>query len=252
MTLGTFLSYAPFVRGKLPLGFVRGRISLRLMRNILFNGSSEFFTNIAGSVMMLVFNGVLLYLAGAMAVAAFSVVMYVDSVVISLLYGMTDSMQPAISYSYGAGNRRRMLAFEKRVLLAGALIAAAAWAALRLGGGEILALFLKNEDPALIALSGQAMALFSFTYCTSWIGVCLSAFFTAVNRPAVSLLISLGRALLFPMAALAVLVRALGLEGVWLAPPVGNGLTALAAAVVFAVFLRRERARASAPEGREE
>ena len=122
-----------------------------------------------------------------------------------------------------------MLAFEKRVLLAGALIAAAAWAALRLGGGEILALFLKNEDPALIALSGQAMALFSFTYCTSWIGVCLSAFFTAVNRPAVSLLISLGRALLFPMAALAVLVRALGLEGVWLAPPVGNGLTALAA-----------------------
>ena len=252
MTLGTFLSYAPFVRGKLPLGFVRGRISLRLMRNILFNGSSEFFTNIASSVMMLVFNGVLLYLAGAMAVAAFSVVMYVDSVVISLLYGMTDSMQPAISYSYGAGNRRRMLAFEKRVLLAGALIAAAAWAALRLGGGEILALFLKNEDPALIALSGQAMALFSFTYCTSWIGVCLSAFFTAVNRPAVSLLISLGRALLFPMAALAVLVRALGLEGVWLAPPVGNGLTALAAAVVFAVFLRRERARASAPEGREE
>ena len=64
MTLGTFLSYAPFVRGKLPLGFVRGRISLRLMRNILFTDLRNFLRISPGSVMMLVFNGVLLYLAG--------------------------------------------------------------------------------------------------------------------------------------------------------------------------------------------
>lgn len=238
-SLGTILSYLPFTLKKLPLRFVRGKVSPGLMRNIFFNGSSEFFTNIAGSVLMIVFNSVLLRLSGTMAVAALSVVLYVDNMVISILYGMTDSMQPAISYSYGAQLRRRMLAFEKRVLLAGALIAAAAWSTLQLGGSEILTLFLKGESPALTELSLQAMRLFSFAYCTSWLGICLSAFFTAVNRPGISLLISLGRALLFPLAAMAVLVPWLGLQGVWLTAPAGNALAAFVAAAVFVWFLRR-------------
>ena len=48
-----------------------------------------------------------------MAVAAFSIVMYVDSIVGSLLFGMADSIQPAISYNYGAWRRDRMLALER-------------------------------------------------------------------------------------------------------------------------------------------
>ena len=67
---------------------------------------------------MIIFNSVLLRLSGSLAVAAFSVVMYIDSVVISALYGITDSMQPAISYCYGAGLKHRMMAVEKRVLAA--------------------------------------------------------------------------------------------------------------------------------------
>lgn len=63
--------------------------------------------------MMVILNSVLLRLSGSMAVAAFSIVMYVDSIVGSLLFGMADSIQPAISYNYGARRRDRMLALER-------------------------------------------------------------------------------------------------------------------------------------------
>lgn len=96
LTLGTVLNYVPFLRGKLPLRFVRGGISLRLLGNIFYNGSSEFFSNIAGSVLMVVLNGVLLRMGGSAAVAAFSIVLYVDSVANSLLFGMSDSLQGAV------------------------------------------------------------------------------------------------------------------------------------------------------------
>ena len=69
-----------------------------------------------------------------MAVAAFSIVMYVDSIVGSLLFGMADSIQPAISYNYGAWRRDRMLALEKRVLLTGAAVSLAALLWMQLGG----------------------------------------------------------------------------------------------------------------------
>ena len=92
-----------------------------------------------------------------------------------------------------------------------------------------------DGDPALIEMSLQAMTLFSFSYLTGWAGVGLSSFFTAVDRPALSLGLSLGRSLLFPLLILACLVPVLGLDGVWLTSPFSSLLTALAC--LF--FLRR-------------
>ena len=191
--------------------------------------------------MMIIMNSILLYLSGSMAVAAFSIVLYVDSIVTSLLYGMTDSMQPAISYCYGARLRRRMFVLEKRVLIAGAVISAVTLAGMRMGGDLIISLFIQENDPALLEMSLRAIKLFSFTYLTSWIGVGLGAFFTAVNKPGISLGISMGRALVFPVLALAVLTPVLGMDGVWVTPAVSGGLAAIVAVCFLVRFLHREK-----------
>lgn len=241
LTLGTVLGFWPFLRGKLPLVFARGGISLRLLGNILANGASEFFSSIAGSILMVILNSVLLRLSGSMAVAAFSIVLYVDSVVSSLVYGLADSMQPAISYCHGAGLRGRMFALERRVLAVGAAISAAAWGLMWWGGGGMVVLFVQAGEGELMEMSLGAMRLFSLSYLTLWAGVGLSAFFTAVNRPGFSLGLSMCRALCFPLLALAVLPRLLGLDGVWLTSPVGGALTALMAGIGLAVFLHGEK-----------
>ena len=173
IALGTVLGFLPFVMGRLPLRFVRGTISARQLGNILANGSSEFFSSIAGSVMMVILNSVLLRLSGSMAVAAFSIVMYVDSIVGSLLFGMADSIQPAISYNYGARRRDRMLALEKRVLLTGAAVSLAALLWMQLGGQYVIPLFIQGDDPALLEMSLRAMRLFSLSYLLGWAGTCL-------------------------------------------------------------------------------
>ena len=219
IALGTVLGFLPFVMGRLPLRFVRGTISARQLGNILANGSSEFFSSIAGSVMMVILNSVLLRLSESMAVAAFSIVMYVDSIVGSLLFGMADSIQPAISYNYGARRRDRMLALEKRVLLTGAAVSLAALLWMQLGGQYVIPLFIQGDDPALLEMSLRAMRLFSLSYLLGWAGTCLSSFFTALNRPGRSLILAFSKTLVFPLACLAVLPAALGLDGVWLPGP---------------------------------
>lgn len=244
LALGTVLGFAPFLRHKLALRFTRGGIPLALLGNILANGSSEFFSNIAGSLLMLVLNSVLLRISGAMAVAAFSIVLYVDSIVASLLYGLSDAMQPAISYCYGAGLRRRMFALEKRVLAACAAISLAALVWMQWGGHSVISLFVADGTADLLEMSVNAMRLFSLSYLTGWLGTSLSAFFTAVNRPGLSLTLALCRALVFPLIALAILPSFLGLNGVWLAPPVGCALTAALALMLMARILRRDRSAA--------
>lgn len=243
IALGTVLGFLPFVMGRLPLRFVRGTISARQLGNILANGSSEFFSSIAGSVMMVILNSVLLRLSGSMAVAAFSIVMYVDSIVGSLLFGMADSIQPAISYNYGARRRDRMLALEKGVLLTGAAVSLAALLWMQLGGQYVIPLFIQGDDPALLEMSLRAMRLFSLSYLLGWAGTCLSSFFTALNRPGRSLILAFSKTLVFPLACLAVLPAALGLDGVWLTAPAAGVLTAALAVWFLIAVLRQERAQ---------
>ena len=106
---------------------------------------------------------------------------------------------------------------------------------MRFGGEALLSLFLGHNSEVVGALALRAMELFSLTYLTCWFNVAISAFFTAVNRPGASLILSFGNALVFPLLALAVLPRLWGIDGVWLTPACGSG-----AAAVFLAAKRTE------------
>lgn len=247
LTLGTILGVLPFLFCKLPLSFTMPILKLRTLGNILLNGSSEFFSNISSSLFMVLVNAALLHLSGTMGVIAFSIVMYIDSVVSALIFGMADSLQPPISYHYGAHNPKRLLALERRVLFSAAILSLLAMC-LMLGGREaILPLFLGSTQPELLEMSSRAMCLFSFSYLVSWFGTVASSFFTALNKPRLSLGLAFAQSLFFPLVFLLLLTRFWGLDGVWLTALAAEGCTALLAGMFFASVCRSLR-RTQAPE----
>lgn len=238
---GTLLGFFPFIMKKLPLRFVHPKISKGLMKNIVANGSSEFFSNISASVYMLMVNVVLLRLAGSMSVAAFSIVMYIDSIVTSILFGMSDAIQPAISYNYGAGERKRVFALEKRAILAGAILSISVMILMMNGGTAIIPLFIDEQQPELLHMSERAMFLFALSYIVSWFGTVASSFFTAMNRPIMSLTVALGQTLVFPLIFLAVLPNLFGLDGVWLVSSGAEILTSILAGIFMWRLVREQQ-----------
>lgn len=241
LACGTLLCFLPFFGRKLALRFTAPRVPLRVVGNILANGSSEFFSNITGSVLMVMFNAVLLRISGSLAVAAFSIVMYVDSIVKSMLYGMTDSMQPAVSYNFGAGNRKRVFALECHVIGACFLVSVAVMIWMLTGGQSVSGMFVAAGEPELLEMSARAMRLFSVSYLVGWFGLVCGSFFTALNRPVFSLAVSFSQTLLFPAACLAALPAFWGLDGVWLTPLLSGALAALLAAFLLAVVVKNLR-----------
>lgn len=234
LVLGMVLGIIPFLSHKLPLCFVKGRIPLRQFMHLLANGSSELFSNIASSLLMLILNTVLLHLGGSIAVAACSVVLYVDSVVNSIVYGLVDSMQPAISYCYGCNLLKRVQALERRVLSVAAIISIGTLALMRFGGGGLVTLFVQQDDTVLLEMSLHAMKLFSLSYLVSWIDACYSSYLTALDRPGRSLAVSLCGTLIFPLLSLCILAPIWGLDGVWCMPLVAGVASAIVS--IFAVL----------------
>ena len=228
MALGSVVSLWLFRKKRLDLYYTGGRIPASAFARILANGSSEFFSNIAMSVMSLAYNFFLLQYGGTTGVAAFSVILYVDSIVGMLVFGMCDAMQPAISYCYGAGLTYKVRALFRRLLLGAAVLSLLALLFMRFAGRYVAPLFVKPEDTALLALSIAGMRIFAFSYLTGWVDMCFSAYFTALERSVRSLLTSFFGTLVFPLVCLAILTPIWQLNGVW--------LTSIVSGIASAVF----------------
>lgn len=233
IAIGSVITLALFARNRMDLYYTRGSIPAARFFRVAANGASEFFSSIANSVMSVVMNLFLLKYGGTTAVAAFSIVMYVDSIIGMMNFGICDALQPAISYCYGAGLLDRMRAIFRRVLFATILTAMAAFLFMLLAGPYAAAFFIKPGDRELLAVSIIAIRIFAFSYLAGWIDMCFSSFFTALDRPARSFLVSLFGTLVFPISFLFLLSGLWGLTGVWLMAPVStvaSGILTLALA----------------------
>lgn len=234
MALGSVFTLVIFTGKRLDVYYTRGKISLSVFSRIIANGSSEFFNSISMSVMSLVLNLFLLHYGGTTAVAAMSVVMYVDSIVGMLLFGMCDAIQPAVSYCYGAGNIPKVKALFLRVVSAAVILSVFSFLFLRYIGQFAAPFFVSPGDTALLEMSIGAMRIFAFSYLPGWIDMCFSSFFTALERPVRSLLVSLFGTLVFPVAFLFILGGFWNLDGIWWMPTAAGTASGL-----FTVILAR-------------
>ena len=232
MALGSVITLFLFRQKRMDLYYTKGRIKHAVFLRILANGSSEFFSSISMSIMSIVFNFFLLKYGGTTAVAAFSVIMYVDSIVGMLVFGMSDSLHPAISYCYGAGLMDKVKAIFRRVIVGAITLSVASLLFMFFAGQYVAPLFVKPEDTELLTVSIVGMKLFSLSYITGWVDMCFSSYFTALERPARSMLVSFFGTLIFPIVTLFVMTPFLELNGVWL-----SSFVSCTASAVFTVIL---------------
>ena len=228
MALGSVITLILFRKKRMDLYYTGGRVEKSVFLRILANGSSEFFSSISMSVMSIVYNVFLLKHGGTTGLAAFSVVMYVDSIIGMLVFGMTDAQQPAISYCYGAGLMDKVKAMFRRIILGAVVLSLASLIFMMFAGQYVAPLFVKPEDTKLLTVSIIGMKLFSLSYLTGWVDMCFSSYFTALERPARSMLTSFFGTLVFPIGTLFALTPTLELNGVW--------LSALASCTLSAIF----------------
>ncbi len=244
---GSVITLFAFRKRRLDLCYVQGRPPARQLARIVANGSSELFGSIAASVMSVITNLFLLRYGGTPAVAAFSIVMYVDSIIGMLAFGVCDALQPAISYCCGAKLYGRMRAIFSRVLVATVAVAVASFLFMFLVGPQAAVLFVKPGEEELLALSVVGVELFSFSYLVGWIDLCFSSYFTALDRPVRSLVVSVSGVLVFPIAFIALLTPHFGLNGIWLSATV-SGIASGLFTLTLAKTLKPDLARADDPE----
>lgn len=215
MTFCACLAMIPFLRGKAVLKFVHPKLTFDMIRQIVACGSPIFLNNISGRVAAIVMNVVLLKEGGQTAVAAYSVLMYAGEIINPLLYGMSDSVQPAIGYNWGSGAFGRVRDIAKWSFGACAVVSAFGTLGMYLFPEAVASLFVQADDLALMELSVHALKLFSTAFVFRWFGFVVQGFFSAIEKPLLASLLSVASAMVFPIIFIFAL-SPLGLDGLWL------------------------------------
>ncbi len=245
MLICVIFALIPFLRGKLQLRFVKPQFDRKLLESILTNGAPSFFNNTAGRITSIIVNIFLLRLGGATAVSAYGVLMYADGLVLPVLYGLCDSLQPAIGYNYGAKNYSRIWAIERICFSVCGGLSVVMTAVMLLLKEPVVNIFVRAGDTALIEMSVQALSLFAFTYLTRWISMATQSYMSAIGKPGQATVISLSLAFIFPNLFLFGL-RTLGLNGLWLNTPLTSLIAAILAAALLWSHYKREQKEAFA------
>ena len=148
--------------------------------------------------------------------AAFSVIMYVDSIIGMMVFGMCDSLQPAISYCYGAGFIEKARAIFRRTVMGSIVLSMLAMLFMIFAGAYVAQIFIKPGDTELLEISITGMKIYALSYLTGWVDMCFSSYFTALERPVRSLLTAFFGTLVFPVIFLCLLTPVWQLNGVWM------------------------------------
>ncbi|MFW5624294.1 MAG: MATE family efflux transporter [Campylobacter hyointestinalis] len=220
LSLGTLLGFAPFVFGNLELKISKAFINLKIIKNIIYNGSSEFLTNISTSLFVIVANALLLDIAGVQGVAILEVIFAINSLMASLIFSMCDGISPLVTYYYGAKNLKFVMALFWRTFIGSMMLGVIIMSIVFFGGDLMISFFSRDSD--FITASKEALIIFSPIYLCSWFIVFANSFFTALNKPACSLAISLSANLLLPLPFLFALSSFFNVNGVWLTPFAAN------------------------------
>lgn len=236
MMVCAVLALLPFVRKKALLRFCRPHFHGKMVRQIIASGSPTFLNNIAGRITSILMNAILVRLGGETAVSVYGVLMFTDGFIQPLLYGLCDSLQPAVGYNWGAGKLSRVRSIEKCCFSASAVVSLAAFVLILIFPEQIVSLFMTDGGEAAMTMAVGALRLFALTYITRWFSFATQSYMMAIEKPMEASMISVSTALIFPVILVAALCP-LGLTGIWL----NFAATAVLAAALSLIIILRKR-----------
>ena len=204
----------------------------RTLGKVSLNGMSELITNISLSVVTIFYNMQLMKIVGIAGVSAYGVIQYIGFIFIAVFLGYSIGSAPIVGYHYGAqGTDELKNIFKKSLLIMIAL--GVGMTAISYIFAKLFAGIFVHYDPALLQLTTKGLRIYSLCFLTCGLNIFASAFFTALGNGGISLLISFARTFFFQIVCVLVLPVWFGLNGVWSAVVVAEGITLVLTILLF-------------------
>ncbi len=213
--------------------FFRGRMSLRfsspsrdpsVIVSVCSNGMSEMASELAGGLVVLCYNTVMMRYMGPDGVSAITIVSYAHFLALAAAIGYSNGVAPVMSYDYGKGDRPAMGELFRISMAFIGCLSVVTFAIMEIFASNIAEFFAGDSSVTDIMVSGAA--IYSIGFLFMCVNVYASSLFTSLSNGRVSAAISVIRSVVLLVPLILLLPEAFGIDAIWFALPLTEFLTA--------------------------
>ncbi|MDD3218211.1 MAG: MATE family efflux transporter [Lachnospiraceae bacterium] len=194
-------------------------------------GVSAFIGEFASGVTTMVFNVLILGLAGNVGVAAYGVIANTALVAISVFNGVAQGSQPIFSDLYGKGER----ALIKRVLqlsvVTSLILAVLILVLTNFQAERIVAVFNSEQNGQMAEYAVRGLKIYFVGFLFAGFNIVGTGYLSATESAAWAFFASVLRGIVAISICAVALSAVWGMTGVWMAFPVAEGITAVVTGV---------------------
>ena len=215
------------------LSFSKFKMDYPLIWREFKNGVPSGITEFSAGIIIFFFNQAILTYLNEEALVSYTIVSYINSIVIMSMAGVAQGAQPLIGYYFGQGNKEKCKKLFHYSLIAATVISVVSVLFSFIGTKTIVSLFISPDLVELRAYSVKVFRIFCLSFLIAGYNVIIGGYFTAVEQSAYATIISMGRGFVTLLISLFVLTRLAGGAGIWWAPTLSEALCLAVTMVLF-------------------
>ena len=227
------------------LHFRRG--IFRLKRKIVFDslaiGMSPFLMNLAACLIVILINQGLKKYGGDLAIGAFGIVNRLVFIVVMIVMGLNQGMQPIAGYNFGAKLYDRVNKVLKLTIIYATCVTTFGFLVGMLAPNLVVGIF--TSDAELTELSATGLRITVMFFPIIGFQMVTSNFFQSIGMAGKAIFLSLTRQMLILLPCLLILPHFFGVAGVWYSMSVSDLLASLIALVMLVYQFRKFKTAAA-------
>ena len=244
--------------------FVRFRraafvLDWKIIKAIISIGLAPFMVNICASLVAAFVNTALLKYGGTgvhdvvqtthasadIFVGAYGIANRVVMLLIMVIQGLNQGMQPIVGYNFGAKQYDRVRKALYMTIGCGMTISTLGFLACQIFPEGIASLFVDSakggDETLMIAAASQAMRIIVTMFPLVGFQIVAAAFFQYIGHAKLAIFVSMTRQMLFLLPLLWIIPRHMGATGVWMSMPIADCASITLAAILLYRELKRLR-----------
>ena len=223
--MSTLLLLAHFLSRRTHFRFCRFSFDIGAVYRSMRLGLGEAVTEFSLGIVIFLFNHRLLQMTGEVGVISYTVMAYITTLVLTTVVGISQGMQPLVSYHHGRGDTEACKYLLSMSLKSAAACSVVWFIIIEVFTGEFVSMFISPlKEPEIHALTVDAFRIYAISYLFVGANVILATFFASVERPLYGIAISLNRGVVFIALSLLIMPMAFGVVGIWISPIVSEVL----------------------------
>lgn len=192
-------------------------LDLSVYKRIIPIGTADFITELSAGTIIFLFNHAILKHIGDNGVVTYTVITYIYNIVMMTFTGISQGMQPLVSFYRGRREEKTCRLFLRYALYSTFAMSLLALVICLFMTPALVSIFIDASRTELFAYTVHAFRIYSLCYLVIGYNIVCSGYFAAVEKSGYSFTISLLRGFVLIAASIWLMGELFQGEGIWYA-----------------------------------